>query len=73
MIVLVRFTRGVFRFRLRLDQSHPKLDDRGNLSASGVGNLMGDMFPLVRRGVDIVDMEGDSFFVEVDGVLIGVF
>ena len=62
MIVLVRFTRGAFRFRLKLDESHPKHDDAGNLSSSGVGNLMGDMFPLVRRGVDIVNVEGDSIF-----------
>ena len=67
MIVLVRFTRGVLRFRLKLDESHPKLDDTGNLSGSGVGNLMGDMFPLVCRGVDIVHVEGDLIFVEVGG------
>ena len=73
MIVLVRFTRGVFRFRLKLDESRPKVDDTGNLSGSGVGNMMGDMFPLVRRGVNIVNVEGDLIFVEVDGVPIGVF
>ena len=73
VIVLVIFICGAFRLRLKFDESPPKLGDVSNLSGSGVGNLMGDMFPLVRRGVDIVDMEGDSFFVEVDGVLIGVF
>ena len=71
MIVLVRFLRGAFGFRFKFDESHPRLDDAGNLTGSGVGNLMGDMFSLVHRGVDIVDVEGDSIFVEVEGVLIG--
>ena len=33
---------------------------------------MGDIFPFARRGVDIIDVEGDSVFVEVDGMSIGV-
>ena len=71
MIVLVRFICGAFRFRLKFDESPPKLGDAGDLSGSGIGNLMGYMIPLVRQGVDIVNVEGDPIFVEVDGVLIG--
>ena len=77
MFVLVRFLRGAFKFRLTFDDSHSRLDDVGNPSGSGVGNLMGDMFPFVRRGVnflsvDIVDVEGDVVSDEVDGVSIGI-
>lgn len=71
LVVLLGFTRGVFRCRLEFDESHPKLEDVGNLSASGVGNLIGDLFPFVRRGVVILSVEGDPNSVEVDGVLIG--
>ena len=72
LIVLVRFTRGVFWCRLRFDEFRPKLEDAGDSSTSGVGNLMGDMFSLVRRGVLLVCGEGDPNLVTVDGVLIGV-
>ena len=71
MIVLVIFICGAFRLRLNFDESPPKLGDASNLSGSGVKNLMGDMFFLVRPGVDVVEVEGDLIFVKCDGVLIG--
>ena len=71
LIVLVIFICGAFRLRLKFDESPPKLGDAINLSGSGIGNLMGDMFFLVRRGVDVVEVEGDLIFVKVDGVLVG--
>ena len=51
LIVLVTF---------RFDEFRPELEDAGDSSASGVGNLMGDMFSLVRRGVLLVCGEGDT-------------
>ena len=71
LILLVIFICGAFRLRLKFDESPPKLGDAINLSGSGVGNLMEDMFFLVRRGVDVVEVEGDLIFVKVDGVLVG--
>ena len=71
VIVLVIFICGAFRLRLNFDESPPKLGDASNLSGSGVKNLMGDMFFLVRPGVDVVEVEGDLIFVKCDGVLIG--
>ena len=56
----------------RLDEFRPELEDACDSSGSGVGNLMGDMFSLVRRGVLLVCGEGDPNLVTVDGVLIGV-
>ena len=68
MIVLVIFICGAFRPRLiKFDESPPKLGDASNLSGSGVGNLIGDMFFLVLQGVDVVKVEGDLIFVKVGG------
>ena len=63
LIVLVTF---------RFDEFRPELEDAGDSSASGVGNLMGDMFSLVHRGVLLICGEGGPDLVTVDGVLIGV-
>ena len=67
MIVLVIFICGAFRLRLKFDESPPKLGVASNVSGSGVGNLIGDMFFLVLQGVDVVKVEGDLIFVKVDG------
>ena len=77
MFVLVGFLHGAFKLMLPFDESWSSFDDVGSPSGSGVGNLMGDMFPFVRRGVnflsvDIVDVEGDVVSDEVDGVSIGI-
>ena len=47
LVVLLGSARGVFRCRLGFDESHSTLKDAGNLSGSGVGNLIGDLFPFV--------------------------
>ena len=60
------------RCRLGLDESRSMFETAGDLSGSGVGNLMGDLFPFVLRDVVFFCEEGDPDFVEVDGLLIGV-
>ena len=41
-------------------RSQPKFDVAGGLSGSGVGNLMGDLFPFCRLGVSILWAEDDD-------------
>ena len=69
---LMRFACGVLRRRLGLDESRSTFENAGDLSGSGVGNLMGDLFPFVLRDVVFFCEEGDPNFVEVDGLLMGV-
>ena len=76
MFVLAGFLRGAVELMLPFDKSRSRFDDMGSPSGSGVGNLMGDMFPFVHRGVnflsvDAFDVEGDVVSDEVDGVLTG--
>ena len=55
-----------------MDESRSMFENAGDLSGSGVGNLMGDLFPFVLWDVAFFCEEGDPDFVEVDGLLIGV-
>ena len=48
MFVLVGFLHGAFKLMLPFDESWSSFDDVGSPSGSGIGNLMGDMFPFVR-------------------------
>ena len=58
-VVLVGFTRGLFRCRFGFDESHPRSELIGTLSVSSVGYLMGDLFPFGRCGVSIASVEDD--------------
>ena len=49
-----------------LDESGSTFENAGDLSGSGVGNLIGDLFPFVRWDAVFSCEEGDSNFVEVD-------
>ena len=49
-----------------LDESSSTFENAGDLSGSGVGNLIGDLFPFVRWDAVFSCEEGDSNFVEVD-------
>ena len=57
---------GVLRRRFGLDESGSMFGNAGDLSGSGVGNLMGDLFPFVLWDAVFSSEEGDSNFVEVD-------
>ena len=57
---------GVLRRRFGLDESGSMVGNAGDLSGSGVGNLMGDLFPFVLCVAVFSCEEGDSNFVEVD-------
>ena len=63
---LMRFACGVLRRRLGLDESHFTFQNAGDLSGSGVGNLIGDLFPFAFWDAVFFCEEGDSNFVEVD-------
>ena len=68
-----RLMRSVcLRCRLWLDASLSTFETAGVLSGSGVGNLIGDLFPFALWDVVFFCEEGDSNFVEVDGSLTGV-
>ena len=69
---LMRFACGVLRRRFGLDESRSTFENAGDLSGSGVGNLIGDLFPFALWDVVFFCEEGDSNFVEVDGLLTGV-
>ena len=49
-----------------LDESGSTFENTGDLSGSGVGNLIGDLFPFVRWDAVFFCEEGDSNSVEVD-------
>ena len=70
--MLMGSARGVLRCRLGLDESRSTFKNAGDLSGSGVGNLIGDLFPFVLRDEVFFCEEGDLNFVEVDGLLMGV-
>ena len=57
---------GVLRRRFGLDESGSMFGNAGDLSGSGVGNLMGDLFPFGFWDAVFSCEEGDSNFVEVD-------
>ena len=63
---LMRSACGVLRRRFGLDESGSMFGNAGDLSGSGVGNLMGDLFPFVLWDAVFSCEEGDSNFVEVD-------
>ena len=60
------------RCRLWLDASLSMFENVGGLSGSGVGNLIGDLFPFALWDAVFFCEEGDPNFVEVDGSLTGV-
>ena len=61
------------RYKLWLDASLSLFENVGGVSGSGVGNLIGDLFPFALWDVVFFCEEGDSNFVEVDGSLTSVF
>ena len=63
---LMRSACGVLRRRFGLDESGSMFENAGDLSVSGVGNLIGDLFPFVLWDAVFSCEEGDSNFVEVD-------
>ena len=63
---LMRSACGVLRCRFGLDESGSTFENAGDLSGSGVGNLIGDLFPFVLWDAVFSCEEGDSNFVEVD-------
>ena len=63
---LMRSARGVLRRRFGLDESGSTFENAGDLSGSGVGNLIGDLFPFVLWDAVFSCEEGDLNFVEVD-------
>ena len=60
------------RYRLWLDASLSLFENVGGVSGSGVGNLIGDLFPFALRDAVFFCEECDSNLVEVDGLLMGV-
>ena len=60
------------RCRLWLDASLSLFENVGGVSGSGVGNLIGDLFPFALWDAVFFCEECDSNFVEVDGLLMGV-
>ena len=65
-VKLMQSVGGVLRRRFGLDECGSTFENAGDLSGSGVGNLIGDLFPFVRWDAVFSCEEGDSNFVEVD-------